>query len=167
MNHVEIIASLVFGLAVNEMTDLSPWAARRLVRWAAYRWATDPEIAAGYAEEWTAIVNERPGKLFKLATAIQFSIGAAGKAAPRTAAAIKFAVRRRLAAVNSPATPGNALARLAIIAVPTSSVAFIALNYLANLVGFNVWALALLLAGTAVVGCWVALRRHRRRHGLQ
>ncbi|WP_328653795.1 hypothetical protein OG598_08000 [Micromonospora sp. NBC_00330] len=96
MNRWEIIVGVILGLLVNEMTDLSPWAARRLARWAAYRWATDPEVAAGYAEEWTAIVDERPGKLFKLLTAVQFSLGAARRAAPRTFAVVGHAAERRL-----------------------------------------------------------------------
>ncbi|MEH0937744.1 hypothetical protein [Micromonospora psammae] len=83
MNGWEILASFIFGLLVNEMTDVSPWAARKLVRWAAYRWTPDADIAAGYAEEWSAIIDERPGKLLKLITAVQFTVGAVGRAAPR------------------------------------------------------------------------------------
>lgn len=97
MNGWEIVASFVFGLLVNEMTDVSPWAARRLVHWAAYRWTPDPEIAAGYAEEWTAIIEEQPGKLLKLLTAVQFSIGAARKAAPRTLVSANDVAVRKLA----------------------------------------------------------------------
>lgn len=101
MNGWEIVVSFVFGLLVNEVTDVSPWAARKLVRWAAYRWTTDPDIAAGYAEEWTAIVEERPGKLLKLMTAVQFSLGAAGRAAPRAFAAARHAAGRRLAVLRA------------------------------------------------------------------
>ncbi|NJC13027.1 hypothetical protein F4558_002853 [Micromonospora profundi] len=168
MNHWEIIASFVFGLAVNEMTDLSPWAARRLVRWAAYHWTTDPEIAAGYAEEWTAIVEERPGKLFKLATAVQFAIGAAGRAAPRTATAIKFAVRRELASVEiQEARSAVPLGRVLLMLAVSSSATFIALTYMFDPVGFNLWVLGLFVAGPAVIAGLVVLRRRRRRHGLK
>ncbi|MFF0721327.1 hypothetical protein [Micromonospora sp. NPDC003816] len=80
---MEVVLSILLGLFVNEAFDISPWLARRLVRWSAYRWTTDPEIAAGYAEEWAAIIDQRPGKLFKLLTAVQFTFGAAGRAAPR------------------------------------------------------------------------------------
>ncbi|MEU5931155.1 hypothetical protein [Micromonospora sp. NPDC047187] len=85
MNHWEIILGILFGLVVNEVTDISPWAARKLARWSAYRWTTDPEMAAGYAEEWTAVIDDRPGKLLKLLTAVRFAFGAAGRAAPRAA----------------------------------------------------------------------------------
>ncbi|MEU0077630.1 hypothetical protein ABZY58_06925 [Micromonospora tulbaghiae] len=83
MSRSEIILGIVFGLLVNEVTDISPWAARKLTRRAAYLWTTDPDTAAAYAEEWTAIIEERPGKLLKLFTALRFTIGATGRAAPR------------------------------------------------------------------------------------
>ncbi|NIL59780.1 hypothetical protein [Salinispora arenicola] len=85
MSHWELILSITLGLLVNEVTDISPAIARRLVRWSAYRWTTNPEIAARYAEEWTALINARPGKLLKILTGIRFSLGAAGRAAPRFA----------------------------------------------------------------------------------
>jgi hypothetical protein len=78
-----IIGTLALGLVVNEVTDISPWLAHRIVRWAAYRWSKDPETAAGYAEEWAAIINERPGRLFKLGTAVGFAGGAAFRTMPR------------------------------------------------------------------------------------
>ncbi|MEV5767950.1 hypothetical protein AB0L34_25715 [Micromonospora sp. NPDC052213] len=83
MNGWEIILGIVFGLLVNEVTDISPWLARKLTRWSAYRWTTDPDTAAGYAEEWAAVIDDRPGKLLKLLTALRFTIGAASRAAPR------------------------------------------------------------------------------------
>lgn len=85
MSRWELILSITLGLLVNEVTDISPAIARRLVRWSAYRWTTNPEIAAGYAEEWTALINARPGKLLKILTGIRFSLGAIGRAAPRFA----------------------------------------------------------------------------------
>ncbi|MFJ2081238.1 hypothetical protein ACIOBK_01700 [Micromonospora chokoriensis] len=97
MNHWEIILGILFGLLVNEVTDISPWAARKLAQWSAYRWTTDPEMAAGYAEEWTAVIDDRPGKLLKLLTALRFTLGAAGRAAPRAGRralrSIRFAYR--------------------------------------------------------------------------
>ncbi|MEU8333405.1 hypothetical protein [Micromonospora sp. NPDC048839] len=83
MNRWEIILGIVLGLVVNEATDISPWAARKLAQWSAYRWTSDPEMAAGYAEEWGALIDDRPGKLLKLLTALRFALGAAGRAAPR------------------------------------------------------------------------------------
>lgn len=121
MNGWEIVASFAFGLLVNEMTDVSPWAARKLVRWAAYRWTTDPDTAAGYAEEWTAIIDERPGKLLKLLTAVQFSIGAAGRAAPRALASAKDAVRRTVNRFKVADDSARYLVRLASVAVSCAS----------------------------------------------
>jgi hypothetical protein len=84
----EIIIGFVLGLLATECTEVSPWLANRLVRWSAHRWSTDPEIAAGYAEEWAAVVYDRPGKLLKLLTALGFVTGA-----------LRWAVTRRLGAV--------------------------------------------------------------------
>ncbi|GAB3946812.1 hypothetical protein [Micromonospora vulcania] len=96
MNRWELVVGVILGLLVNEMTDLSPWAARRLVRWAAYQWTSDPDVAAGYAEEWAAIIDERPGKLFKLLTAIQFCVGATKRATPRIFIPLRERVLRSL-----------------------------------------------------------------------
>ncbi|MCX5066659.1 hypothetical protein OOJ91_12295 [Micromonospora lupini] len=123
MNGWEIAASFVFGLLVNEMTDLSPWAARRLVRWAAYRWTTDPDIAAGYAEEWTAIVEERPGKLLKLLTAAQFSLGAAGRALPRVWAAVGDSATRVVAdGLDIPMRPARELLPVFAVGLLTTGI---------------------------------------------
>jgi hypothetical protein len=89
-----IAGAVIFGLLVNEMSALCPWAAHRLVRWAANRWSSDPEVAAAYADEWAAVIDERPGKLFKLLTALGFAGGAVGRAAPRHFTKIRYAVKQ-------------------------------------------------------------------------
>ncbi|PZF96762.1 hypothetical protein C1I99_16765 [Micromonospora deserti] len=54
------------------MTDLSPWLGRKLVAWSArLRYRDDPR-AGVRAEELAAVINDRPGKLFKLGTALGF-----------------------------------------------------------------------------------------------
>jgi hypothetical protein len=85
-----VLPAVALGLAVNEFCDLSPWLARRVVLGAARLWAETPEEAAGYAEEWTAVIEERPGKLFKLITALTFFGGAALRAAPRLRSAVSL-----------------------------------------------------------------------------
>ncbi|NJP33600.1 PH domain-containing protein [Micromonospora sp. HSS6-12] len=55
------------------MTDLSPWLGRKLVTWSArLHYPDDHERAEIRAEEHAAIINERPGKLFKLGTGLGF-----------------------------------------------------------------------------------------------
>ncbi|WP_329105540.1 hypothetical protein OG792_32895 [Micromonospora sp. NBC_01699] len=83
----EIVIGAIISLLITEFTDISPWAARRLARWAAYHWTADEEIAAGYAEEWAAVIEARPGRLLKLATALSFTFGAFGRWAPQRLAA--------------------------------------------------------------------------------
>jgi hypothetical protein len=85
-----VLSAVALGLAANEFSDLSPWLARRMVLGAARMWAETPEGAAGYAEEWTAVIEERPGKLFKLITALTFFCGAALRAAPRLRSAMSL-----------------------------------------------------------------------------
>jgi hypothetical protein len=63
---VNAVLGLAAGLAVNECSDVSPWLARRLVRWAAgIRYP-------GREDELEAVIDDRPGKLLKLLTALGF-----------------------------------------------------------------------------------------------
>ncbi|MFD6697460.1 hypothetical protein ACGFI5_00270 [Micromonospora tulbaghiae] len=101
MSAWEIAVSVVFGLAVNELCELSPWLARRLLPFAARMWTRDAESRAAYAEEWQAIIEDRPGKLFKLATAFTFLVGGAWRSAPRLASrwSAQHPVRRLISSV--------------------------------------------------------------------
>jgi lipopolysaccharide/colanic/teichoic acid biosynthesis glycosyltransferase len=73
----EIAFAIISGLLVNEITDVCPWLAVRLVRWAArLRYPHAPERAAIRAVEHARVINDRPGKLFKLFTALGFALDA-------------------------------------------------------------------------------------------
>jgi lipopolysaccharide/colanic/teichoic acid biosynthesis glycosyltransferase len=73
----EIAFTIISGLLVNEATDICPWLAIRLTRWAArVRYPHAPERAATRSEELAALINDRPGKLFKLFTALGFALHA-------------------------------------------------------------------------------------------
>ncbi|GEM_PF-3668786 len=89
MNGIEIALALLLGLVVNEFSDLSPWLARTLVAWSARLRYGDTARADIRAEELAALINDRPGKLFKLATGIRFASAA-------------LAVRLRRLASNQP-----------------------------------------------------------------
>jgi hypothetical protein len=69
----EVICAALGGLALNEICDVSPWLAIRLVRWSARRRYANPTRAQVRAEELAALINDRPGKLFKLITAAMFA----------------------------------------------------------------------------------------------
>jgi hypothetical protein len=69
----EVVLGLIFGFLVNEMCDISPWLAKRLVRWSAHHQYLDRARAEIRAEELEALIESRPGKLFKLITAIPFA----------------------------------------------------------------------------------------------
>ena len=71
-----IVLGIVAGLIANELCEFSPWCARKLVRWSAFRRYTDPGRAKMRAEELTRLIDDRPGNLFKLVTAVCFAVEA-------------------------------------------------------------------------------------------
>jgi hypothetical protein len=72
MSGPEVLIAIFTGLAVNEFCDVSPWAARKLIRWSARHRYDDPARAGIRAEELASLIDERPGKLLKLITALGF-----------------------------------------------------------------------------------------------
>lgn len=64
----EVLLAVILGLLVNEMCDVSSHLARLLLRWAARRIPGEGN-AERYEEEWLALLEERPGKVVKLAFA--------------------------------------------------------------------------------------------------
>lgn len=72
MTWTEFVLSLIAGFLVSEFTDLAP----RLARWAARHHYTNPDRAATRAEEYQAVLADRPAKLFKLITATGFAAAA-------------------------------------------------------------------------------------------
>jgi hypothetical protein len=76
MTNGEILFAILSGLAINECCEISPWAARKLICWSAHRRYVDPARAQIRAEELAALIDDRPGKLFKLVTALGFVAGA-------------------------------------------------------------------------------------------
>ena len=88
MSVIELVVTAAMGLAVNECCDLSPALARALVRWSARHRYRDPVRAAERAEEWAAYINDRPGKLFKLCSALRYAVSALVSGQETRAAAI-------------------------------------------------------------------------------
>jgi AcrR family transcriptional regulator len=76
MTALEILMGIALGLLVNECCDVSPWLARKFVRWSAHRRYVDQCRAETRAEELVALIDDRPGKLFKLITALGFVVTA-------------------------------------------------------------------------------------------
>ena len=73
MTITHVLFPIITSLVVNECVDMSPWVARKLVRWYARRRYAPPAWAEVRAEELAAFINDRPGKLFKLITALGFA----------------------------------------------------------------------------------------------
>ncbi|GAB3975579.1 hypothetical protein GCM10029978_060070 [Actinoallomurus acanthiterrae] len=83
----EILLSILVGLVANEVSDISPWLAVRLVRWAAFRiYAADPQRAAEHAEDWQAHIDRSiPTKLGKLFFGLGFGVAALWRTGTRRA----------------------------------------------------------------------------------
>ncbi|HZI77106.1 MAG TPA: hypothetical protein VFD73_24345, partial [Gemmatimonadales bacterium] len=76
MSILSLIWGVCLALAVNEWCELSPWAAQKIARWSAHLRYADSERAEVRAEELAAVIDGRPGKLFKLITAMCFAAAA-------------------------------------------------------------------------------------------
>jgi len=73
MSGIEIVLGVVLGLVVNEATDLSPWLGRLFVGWSArLKYGGDTALGTTRSEELKALIDARPGKLFKLFTGMGF-----------------------------------------------------------------------------------------------
>jgi len=68
--HILLVATV--GFAVSEALDTFGSAARSIVRRAAGWRYSDHERAVVRAEEWAALIEERPGQIMKLMTALSF-----------------------------------------------------------------------------------------------
>ncbi|GAA3840871.1 hypothetical protein GCM10022226_74190 [Sphaerisporangium flaviroseum] len=83
MTTAQILLSVVLGFIVNECCDAAPWLARKLVQWSARLKYGASARAEVRAEELTALIDTRPGKLLKLMSAVLFLVGASTTCAHR------------------------------------------------------------------------------------
>jgi hypothetical protein len=74
-----LLLAVIVGLLIAEMADLAPWAARRIVVWAARLWP-DPQRSTELVEEWPALIDDCPGRLTKLFVALNFAMHAVARA---------------------------------------------------------------------------------------
>jgi hypothetical protein len=78
---VAIFCGVLAGLMVAEITEMTPRAAKRIVRQAAIiRYGQKSLVANERAEDWVALIDARPGNLLKLITAMHFGGIAVGLA---------------------------------------------------------------------------------------
>jgi hypothetical protein len=71
---------IILSLLVNELSDLSPWLARRFVARAAIIWARDDAARSDELRaEWGAIIEDAPGKITKLVVGLRFLVGAVAR----------------------------------------------------------------------------------------
>lgn len=67
----EFLIAIIVGLLINEVGELSPWIANRLVKWA----VKHKKTAIRYELEQLANLDVIPGQLFKLLHALSFASG--------------------------------------------------------------------------------------------
>jgi hypothetical protein len=67
-----LVLTIALGLLVNECCELSPWLADKMVRRSARLRYEDPARSEERAEELAAYIKDRPGKIFKLLSALHF-----------------------------------------------------------------------------------------------
>lgn len=92
----EVTLTVLLGLLVNECCDVSPWLARRLVRWSARRRYGNSARGDTRAEELVALIDDRPGKILKVLTATGFAVTAVAAGGRRGARPVAEAVVQRL-----------------------------------------------------------------------
>jgi len=152
MNGWDVLVGAAVGIAATELTEISPWLARKVVRWSARHWSPDPEQRAAYEEEWTSVVDERPGKVLKLFTAAGFAGGAVGRSVPRVAGRLRGRARRGTPTQTALLGFGGLLITAAAV---FGAVALTAIPAVARVAILTVAAAALLTAASMIV-----------RHGL-
>lgn len=77
VNWTAFIVSVVLALIFAEYSDVAPWLAEKIVcRSARTIYSDNAERAEIRAEEWAAVIRDRPGKLLKLLTASGYGISA-------------------------------------------------------------------------------------------
>lgn len=83
MSVEEILVAVGAAILAAELFDCLCWLAKETVRRAAYLRYGDTERAEVRAAEWEAVIEERPGQILKLVTAIGFLISGMYAAAQR------------------------------------------------------------------------------------
>jgi hypothetical protein len=121
-----LILGICSALAVNECCELSPWAAQKIARWSAHLRYADPDRAETRAEELAAVIDERPGKIFKLITAMCFAVAAIRTWAVRAAIRACAAFAASDVSVVSITPTGRVMLRKAIAASVLAAAAALA-----------------------------------------
>jgi hypothetical protein len=83
VNWTAALVALAVGVLINEASDISPWVGQRLARYAATLRYGRCARARTRAEEWSALLDERPGKLLKLTSGLLFFLDSLPRAAWR------------------------------------------------------------------------------------
>ena len=128
-----IIAVILLPAALAEFGEVSPWLARRCVRWAARQLPTRA-MQSRYIEEWCAHLEQIPGKVTKLGFAVSLVARSVpvmrwrAFAADRQYPGLRAACESAIASLRLPDTSGESLQAVADAACEVLGFRYTALN---------------------------------------
>src|SRR5262249_15089978 len=107
MSH-EVLVAIVVTLIVNEATDVSPWTAIRLVRWASkHIYAANPDRVTKRAEEWEALIAKSiPTNISKFCFGLSLGAAALSCISVRRANAALSVAKRATESIHLRLWPG-------------------------------------------------------------
>lgn len=125
---IGLLGALLLGIIANDLWTLSSGLAHRIVVLAARLWSRDQQQAEVLAEEWQAHINDRPGQILKLLTALALFTAAIGRLLGRR---LKLPVRQskpapifagslRLPSIDIRAAETNAVAMWLVVGIIVS-----------------------------------------------
>jgi hypothetical protein len=128
-----LIAVVLIPVVLAEFGEVSPWLARRWVRWAARQLPTRG-MRTRYAEEWRAHLEQVPGKVTKLGFAASLVVRSVPVMQWRTFVAdrqypgLRAACERAIASLRLPDTSGESLQAVADVACEVLGFRYTAVN---------------------------------------
>lgn len=128
-----LIAVVLVPVALAEFGEVSPWLARRWVRWAARQLPTQG-MQARYAEEWRAHLEQVPGKVTRLGFAASLVVRSVpvmrwrAFVADRQYPGLRAACERAIASLRLPDTSGESLQAVADAACEVLGFRYTAVN---------------------------------------
>ncbi len=141
-----VLLAVVVTLIVNEATDVSPWIAIRLARWAAKRiYAGNTGRAARRQEEWEALISKSiPTKISQLFFGLGFGCAGLYCIASRRVPAALAALGRRIRPSRPSADTVSSWIAMAATAVLLSLPGIVQVIVLGGLV--SLWVCVVVLA---------------------
>ncbi|MGA5304580.1 hypothetical protein ACPCHT_32045 [Nucisporomicrobium flavum] len=158
MTKTEIAIAALLAIIAAELGEYVEWLAKKLVRTAAHLRYGDIERAQMRAEEWTTVIEDRPGQVLKMGTALALFVAGACAAGKRRVREARPHARKWLVRL---AVIGSATAGVSAVA---GIVAIFGWTGLAEGLGVILWGAGFLPEGRRVRALkWSVARQRARR----